>query len=165
MALLCSSLRRGELFGRRSEDVRGVREPVSIPCTSLEERKEEGEVYNPMYFGLYNCVCRFLKVSDEVWATNDPMWKQWVTLGAEEDTAEFALLKRRPLGWMFWGSFAGGKKGPTFIWEKEFGGVTSHKYIFFILPMVASFCREEQLSAFQQDNAPSHCHDTYIART
>ncbi|KAK1780351.1 hypothetical protein QBC45DRAFT_305570, partial [Copromyces sp. CBS 386.78] len=71
-------------------------------------------------------------VSDETWATNDPMWKQWVTLDPEDDPKDFALAKRKPHGWMLWGSFAGGKKGPCFIWEKEFGGVTAHKYIFFI---------------------------------
>lgn len=95
-------------------------------------------------------------VCDETWATNDPMWKQWVTLDNDDDPKDFALAKRKPHGWMLWGSFAGGRKGPCFIWEKEFGGVTAHKYIFFILPIVAAFSREHQNIVFQQDNAPSH---------
>lgn len=83
------------------------------------------------------------------------MWKQWVTLDEDDDPTNFALARRKPHGWMFWGSFAGRRKGPCFFWEKEFGGITTQKYVFFILPMVAAFCWEYHL-VFQHDNAPSH---------
>lgn len=96
--------------------------------------------------------------SDETWATNDPMWKKWITIHDTEDPEAFALLRRKPHGWMFWGCFAGGSKGPGFIWEKSWGGISAHKYIFFILPMVRAFDREalDGRGLFQQDNAPCH---------
>ncbi len=53
--------------------------------------------------------------SDETWATNDPMWKQWVTIHEMESLETWALLRRSPLGWIFWGSFAGRWKGPSFF--------------------------------------------------
>jgi transposase len=58
---------------------------------------------------------------------------------------------------MFWGSFAGRRKGPSFFWEKEYGGIDAHKYTFFILPMVYSFVRSQADEiVFQQDNGPAH---------
>lgn len=94
--------------------------------------------------------------SDETWATTDPMWKQWATVHDTEDPESFALLRRKPHGWMFWGAFAGGIKGPGFVWEKEWGGIDTAKYLFFILPMIVAFFREHRLSLFQHDNAPAH---------
>jgi transposase len=57
---------------------------------------------------------------------------------------------------MFWGSFAGGIKGPTFVWEKEYGGIDSAKYIQHILPLLATYFGNYPQHVFQQDNAPSH---------
>lgn len=95
--------------------------------------------------------------SDETWATNDPMWKKWITIHETEDPETWALLRRKPHGWMFWGQFAGQKKGSGYIWEKEFGGITAHKYIFMVLPLVYRFFLDyPTLQIFQQDNAPSH---------
>ena len=34
--------------------------------------------------------------SDETWAVNDPMWKQWVTIHNMEDPNDFALLRQYP---------------------------------------------------------------------
>lgn len=34
--------------------------------------------------------------SDETWATNDPMWKQWITVWDDEDPEDWALLCRNP---------------------------------------------------------------------
>ncbi len=99
--------------------------------------------------------------SDETWAKNDPMWKQWVTRHDFEDPNEWALLRRHPKGWMFWGQFAGRHKGLGFFWEKEWGGITAQKYITFILPLIAWFQQQLEIQhgegfVFQQDNAPSH---------
>lgn len=99
--------------------------------------------------------------SDETWAKNDPMWKKRGILFDEEDPEDiedWALRKRRPDGWMFWGSFAGRRKGPTFVWEKKYGGIDSVKYIRHILPLLQEFFSNEDNAncVFQQDNAPSH---------
>jgi len=94
--------------------------------------------------------------SDETWATNDPMWKQWITIHQTEDPQTFALLRRKPHGWMFWGQFAGRRKGRSFFWEKEYGGIDAAKYIYFILPLINQFYHDNRLAIFQQDNAPSH---------
>ncbi|KAK3358067.1 hypothetical protein B0T25DRAFT_540878, partial [Lasiosphaeria hispida] len=53
--------------------------------------------------------------SDETWATNLHMWKQWITIHHTEDPEAWALLRQKPHGWMFWSSFAGCVKGPGFI--------------------------------------------------
>jgi hypothetical protein len=68
--------------------------------------------------------------SDETWAVNDPMWKKWVTIHNMEDPDDFALLRRKPQGWMFWGCFAGGRRGPGYFWEKGYGGIDQYKYCF-----------------------------------
>lgn len=95
--------------------------------------------------------------SDETWALNDPMWKKRVLLHKDDDIREYALKKRKPKGWMFWGSFAGGRKGPWFVWEKEYGGIDANNYIRHVVPLIIDF---HQLTGrnliFQQDNAPSH---------
>ena len=94
--------------------------------------------------------------SDETWAVNDPQWKQWATIHNTEDPDDFALLRRRPNGWMFWGQFAGGKKGPAFFWERQYGGINAVKYQQHIIPLIHQFYQEEGLVLYQQDNAPSH---------
>jgi hypothetical protein len=91
--------------------------------------------------------------SDETWATNNPMWKQWITIHDTEDTETWALIRTKLHGWMFWGSFAGSRKGPSFFWEKEYGGITAEKYQRFIVPLVHIFCEEFEDMVFQQDNA------------
>jgi transposase len=98
--------------------------------------------------------------SDETWATNSHMWKQWITIHDVEDPEAWALLRQKPHGWMFWGSFAGGIKGPCFVWEKEYGGITAEKYQRFIIPLVHTFYEEQREEGrdlvFQQDNASAH---------
>jgi len=97
--------------------------------------------------------------SDETWATASPMWKKWVTIHDSEDIESFALVRKKPHGWMFWGSFAGGQKGPCFFWEKEYGGITGEKYQQHIIPRVHTFLEaqdEPQAFIFQQDNASPH---------
>lgn len=84
------------------------------------------------------------------------MWKQWITIHEMEDPETWALIRAKPHGWMFWGSFAGGMKGPCFFWEKEYGGITAEKYQHHILPLVHMFYEEVGDLVFQQDNASSH---------
>lgn len=95
---------------------------------------------------------------DETYVVNDPMWKQWITLHKDEAPEAYALMKRRPQGWMFWGQFAGHRKGATHFWEKGLGGIDSDKYIDKILPLVEGFYNTlpSQERIFQQDNASSH---------
>jgi transposase len=57
---------------------------------------------------------------------------------------------------MFWGSFAGRRKGPSFIWPKEFGGINGQKYTREIVPLVRAFHERHGPIIFQQDNAPGH---------
>lgn len=95
--------------------------------------------------------------SDETWATTSPMWKKWITIHDSEDAESFALVRTKPHGWMFWGSFAGGRKGPSFFWEKEYGGINQDKYQAFILPLVHGFINDQpDHVVFQQDGASSH---------
>lgn len=77
--------------------------------------------------------------SDETWATNNPMWKRWITIHDMEDIEAWALIRQKPHGWMFWGSIAGSIKGPSFMWEKEYGGITAEKYQHYIIPQVHIF--------------------------
>jgi len=91
---------------------------------------------------------------------NDPMWKKRALMHKDDDKKKYALKKRKPKGWMCWGCFAGGKKGPFFVWEKEYGGINAEKYIRHILPLVIQFKREVEAElggfSYQQDNAPAH---------
>jgi transposase len=96
--------------------------------------------------------------SDETWAMNDPQWKQRVLVDTEagEKASDFPLKRRKPEGWMFWGIFAGRRKGPYFIWEKEYGGIDAINYVTFVVPLIKRFYDEIGGFVFQQDNAPSH---------
>jgi len=98
--------------------------------------------------------------SDETWATTSPTYKKWLTIHESEDINAWALVRTKPHGWMFWASFAGARKGPSFFWEKEYGGIDAAKYQHFILPLVYAFVEANRGSGaivFQQDNASSHC--------
>lgn len=68
----------------------------------------------------------------------------------------FALLRKKLHGWMFWGQSAGRRKGPSLFWGKDWDTITTHKYMFFVLPLVMRFLRDHELRIFQQDNAPAH---------
>ena len=95
--------------------------------------------------------------SDETWATNNPMWKRWITVHDTEDPRTWALLRQKPHGWMFWGCFAGRHKGPGFFWEKGYGGIDAAKYQHFVLPLVWQFWGSlGNEFVFQQDNASAH---------
>ena len=97
--------------------------------------------------------------SDETQATNDPMSKQWITIYDIEDRDTWALLRRKPTGWMFASMFAGKQKGPGHFWEKEQGGITGEKYRRLFLPLVYQFYHETDsppATIFMHDNALAH---------
>lgn len=94
--------------------------------------------------------------SDETWATTNPMWKRWISIHESEDPDDLAIERIKPRGWMFWGSFAGGVKGPSFVWEKDYGNINAANYQQYIVPLVQAFCEEHPGTTFQQDNAAAH---------
>ncbi len=94
--------------------------------------------------------------SDETWAKNVYQGKRWITISSDEAPGTWPILRTKGKGWMFAGQFAGALKGPSLFWEKEWGSITAHKYIFFFLPLTRAFIREHTLEIFQQDNAPAH---------
>lgn len=98
--------------------------------------------------------------SDETWVTGGVHRRVWVTRGADEayDEASVTTVLRQKKGWMFWGCFAGGKKGPGIFWEKEWGKVTASAYQEHIIPVVDAWMQENASLGwtFMQDNAPAH---------
>jgi hypothetical protein len=83
------------------------------------------------------------------------MWKKRVLIDKTDDLSKYALKRRKPKGWMFWGSFVDRRKGPYFVWEKEYGGIGADNYIRFILPLVDQFNQSYRI-VFQQDNASAY---------
>ncbi|KAL8335162.1 hypothetical protein RB598_009381 [Gaeumannomyces tritici] len=96
--------------------------------------------------------------SDEVWYFNRPLKGQrYITIHNCEDPATFALVKQKGHGFMFWGSFAGKVKGPTFFWPDK-TSIDASEYCRRILPLVFSWLEAQACRPlyFQQDNASSH---------
>lgn len=105
----------------------------------------------------------------------------YVTRKANEiwdETTTRDRIQRKP-GWMFWGSFAGGKKGPCLFWEKEWGTINAASYQislrFFIrvrnvyskiliyariVPLIDGWVRlqrgEGNLLSYEEDERPIH---------
>ena len=77
--------------------------------------------------------------SDETWAKNDLMWKKYVLIYKDDDINKYALKKRKPKGWMFWGCFTGREKAPGWIWEKRMGRINSGSYVRWIVPQIIAF--------------------------
>ena len=63
---------------------------------------------------------------------------------------------RRRVGWMFWASFFGNKKGPGLFWEKERGSITSSSYSDRIVPLIHDIVTSEPRLSVMQYNAPPH---------
>ncbi len=88
-----------------------------------------------------------------------------------EKAADFAKAKTRKQGWMFWGCFAGARKGPFIVWNKELkvvttatkGHINSAKYQQFVLPKLLEFHQQIPGSLVQQDNAPCHVSESSMA--
>lgn len=69
--------------------------------------------------------------SDETWMTYGSRSRSYVTRYKDEAYANDCVRAKyqRPLGWMFFGSFHGSRKGPAFIWErKDWGTITAQSY-------------------------------------
>jgi transposase len=98
--------------------------------------------------------------SDETWAnTGTPKWAQWITIHSLEDPENWKVIRQKGHGWMFWGCFSGLRKGPCYIWPKEYGGIDQHKYQEHVVPLIQRWY--EELGAFGQmpfvqDGAPGH---------
>ncbi|KAK4641472.1 hypothetical protein QC761_0074400 [Podospora bellae-mahoneyi] len=98
--------------------------------------------------------------SDETWATNNPIWKRWLTIHDSKDIEDWTTIRQKPHGWMFWSMICGSENAGSFVWEKEYGGINSEKYQRYIVPIINGYItrkREQGTSiVFQQDNASPH---------
>ena len=106
--------------------------------------------------------------TDETWVTGGRHRRQWVTRKAGEELHPDCLLQKIPRrrGWMFWGSFAGGEKGPCVFWEKQWGSIGQVSYSERIIPVIQSWIEAKRAQGIHlllmQDNAPSH--SGYLAK-
>lgn len=57
---------------------------------------------------------------------------------------------------MFWGCFAGSRKGPCLLWEKDWGKLNSESYCERIVPLIEQEVSERSWLILMQDNAPPH---------
>ena len=73
-----------------------------------------------------------------------------------EDPQEFAKIRHRANGWMFWACFAGRNKGTSLIWDKSWGKINAASYQEHILPLFHQFWLQDHRRVLQQDNAPAH---------
>jgi len=96
--------------------------------------------------------------SDETWVTGGRHRKQWVTRKAGEELSNTCVVEkiRKRKGWMFWGCFAGGVKGPCLFWEKEWGSINKISYCERIVPLIHEWIRMNPHLHFMQDGAPGH---------
>ncbi|KAI0998448.1 hypothetical protein K3495_g9749 [Podosphaera aphanis] len=67
---------------------------------------------------------------DETWVTGVQHSSIWITKKVDENFDATCVISdiRKKIGWMFSGSFFGSEKGPSLIWEKEWGSITADRY-------------------------------------
>ena len=96
--------------------------------------------------------------TDETWVTGARHRKQWVTRKQGEELHPDCIMEKiqRRKGWMFWGSFAGGEKGPCLFWEKEWKSINQDSYAERIVPLIHGWIRLNPHLFLMQDNAPGH---------
>lgn len=96
--------------------------------------------------------------SDETWVTGGRHRKQWVTRKPGEELNDTCVLEkiRKRRGWMFWGCFHVGVKGPCLFWEKEWGSINKDSYCERIVPIIHGWIRMNPFLSFMQDGAPGH---------
>lgn len=96
--------------------------------------------------------------SDETWVTGGRHRKQWVTRKPGEELNDTCVLEkiRKRRGWMFWGCFHAGVKGPCLFWEKEWGSINKDSYCERIVPIIHGWIRMNPFLSFMQDGAPGH---------
>ncbi|KZL88190.1 beta- -glucosidase, partial [Colletotrichum incanum] len=102
--------------------------------------------------------------TDETWVLGGNHRKVYVTRRADEELDPTCIIQRprkRP-GWMFWGSFAGNRKGPGIVWDMDrWGTISAASYQEHIVPSISDFiCQYQQETgirlALMQDGASSH---------
>jgi hypothetical protein len=94
--------------------------------------------------------------SDETWVNGLGSGRKFVMVFPGEDPQEFAKVRMRANGWMFWACFAGNTKGSSLVWEKSWGKINSATYQEHILPLFKQFWVQNPGFKLQQDNAPAH---------
>jgi hypothetical protein len=96
--------------------------------------------------------------SDETSIVGGQHGRRWITREDHEalDPSCIGRRQRKPKGWMFWGSFASGRKGPCLVWNPAWGKITSLSYRTHILPLVQAWMVVSPDHIFMQDNAPAH---------
>ena len=61
---------------------------------------------------------------------------------------------------MFWGCFAGGRKGPGLFWEKSWGSINNETYTERVVPLIDEWIRLNRMEGeelvLMQDGAPAH---------
>jgi hypothetical protein len=73
---------------------------------------------------------RLIFWSDETWIKGGHHTKVYVTRRKDEELEEDCVLEKyqKKRGWMFWGCFNGGTKGPGVFWEKDWGTIGQETY-------------------------------------
>jgi hypothetical protein len=101
--------------------------------------------------------------TDETWVTGGPHRRQYVTRRKGEEWDPTCIVERhqRKGGWMFWGAFAGTRKGPGIFWEKDWGKINEETYRQHIVPVIEGWirlCRTQfgESLVLMQDGAPGH---------
>ncbi|XTI90116.1 hypothetical protein V2W45_1245006, partial [Cenococcum geophilum] len=71
------------------------------------------------------------------------------------DTCIVEKIRKRK-GWIFWGYFTGGVKGPYLFWEKEWGLINKTLYYKRIILLIYRWIQINPYLYFMQDRAPSY---------
>lgn len=80
--------------------------------------------------------------TDETWVLGGNHRKVYVTRRADEELEPTCIVQRprRKQGWMFWGCFAGNKKGPGIVWDmNRWGTINAASYQQHIIPYINDF--------------------------
>ncbi|KAF6816267.1 hypothetical protein CSOJ01_03116 [Colletotrichum sojae] len=101
--------------------------------------------------------------TDETWILGGHHRKPYVTRRFDEELDPTRIVQQ-PLqkdGWMFWGCFAGNKKGPGIVWDKDWGSITAQSYQEHVIPIIEGWIRLHQWEAgvrlvLMQDAARPH---------
>jgi transposase len=96
--------------------------------------------------------------TDETWVLPGKHTRIWVTRAAGEEWDPTCIIEKIPRkqGWMFWGSFHGGIKGPGVFWEKDWGTINQTTYRERIVPVIHGWIRMHPHLSLMQDGAPGH---------
>ncbi|KAI1001234.1 hypothetical protein K3495_g6965 [Podosphaera aphanis] len=104
--------------------------------------------------------------SDETWINDGPIMPSYVSResGKKGETYDNTCVVdryRKNNSWMFWGSFAGIKRGPCVFWEADWSKMTLEGHRQKILPLVVDWHRNtrqetDRAHLFMHDNASVH---------